>query len=365
MRILLLDDYSGLFKNLRSGLIKNGHSVTFIGTGDGWKNIGGMDVAINSGGKSIYGKILRRLQVLWWLPQMKGYDAVLLINQSFLFQGISRLMIWFLSRNNKTIFLSACGGDVPYADFGTRGGFKDNHWPHAGIKNDTQLKKYQRSFHRKLHKRLCKKLNGVIPIAYEYAEAWRRCGEKELLIPTIPPSIDVSAIEPRYIKNTKKKLVFFHGINREDYKGTSLITEAMTNMAERYPNDIEIIIDGKMPLDDYLELMARADVVIDQCKAYSYSSMNALYAMALGKLVMVHCEDEAIDEFGIKETPPVFKISADVSVIEGQIKRIIEMRGELKNISVQSRKYVEKFHNSTLIAQIYVDHIEAAIASSH
>jgi len=120
-----------------------------------------------------------------------------------------------------------------------------------------------------------------------------------------------------------------------------------------------------MPLDDYLELMARADVVIDQCKAYSYSSMNALYAMALGKLVMVHCEDEAIDEFGIKETPPVFKISADVSVIEGQIKRIIEMRGELKNISVQSRKYVEKFHNSTLIAQIYVDHIEAAIASSH
>lgn len=364
MKILLLDDYSGLFKNLRHGLLKNGHQVTFIGTGDRWKKIDGMNIKINSSDAGIYGKLIRRFQVLWYLRKMKGYDAVLLINQSFLFRGISLLMIWYLYKNNNSIFLSACGGDVPYAEFGTKGGFKAKHFPHAGIKDDKQLNKYLKPFNKRLHLKLCEYLVGVIPIAYEYAVSWRHSDQASLLLATIPPPINTSEIQPRYLDPNKKKITFFHGLNREDYKGTSFITEAMKNMAKKHPNEIEIIIDGKMSLNKYLDLLANVDVVIDQCKAYSYSSMNSLYAMALGKIVMVHCEDEAVKEFDFGEEPPVFKISADVDIIESQIERILAMKGDLKKLSIKSRNYVEKYHSSELIAEKYVESMQVKIASN-
>lgn len=364
MKILLLDDYSGLFKNLRSGLLKNGHQVTFIGTGDRWKKAGGMDIKINSDAR-ILGKLIRRLQVLWHLRKMKGYDAVLLINQSFLFRGISTLMIWYLYKNNKSVFLSACGGDVPYAEFGTMGGFKAKHWPHEGIKDDKSLNKYLNPFNKRLHLKLCRNLTGVIPICYEYATSWRNSDQASLLLATIPPPIDLNEIQPRYLDPLKKKIIFFHGLNREGYKGTSIITEAMNNMVKKYPNEIEIIIDGKMSLEKYLNLLASVDVVIDQCKAYTYSSMNTLYAMALGKIVMVHCEDEGVKEFDFGEKPPVFKISEDVSIIESQMEKILAMKGDLRKVSINSRNYVEKFHADKHVAEKYVESIKVKIASNY
>lgn len=359
MKILLLDDYSGLFKNLRAGLLQNGHQVTFIGTGDRWKKIEGMDVKINSK-PGIYGKLVRRLQIIWNLRKMKGYDAVILINQSFLFRGISSLMIKYICKNNSSVFLSSCGGDVPYAQFGVMGGFK-KRWPHNGSpKNDT-IYKYLLPFQKRLHLKLCKNLDGVIPIAYEYAVSWRNSDHASLLLPTIPPPITVNEIEPKFFDPNKKKIIFFHGLNREDHKGTSYIKEAMQNMAQKYPDEIDIIIDGKMSLDKYLNLLAEVDVVIDQCKAYTYSSMNTLYAMSLGKLVMVHCEDEGLAEFGIKEAPPVFKISPEVKVIESQIERVISKKNELRKLSIESRNYVKKYHAAELIAQKYIENIRIKI----
>ena len=38
MKILLIGEYSGLHNSLKDGLQLNGHSVTLLGTGDGFKN---------------------------------------------------------------------------------------------------------------------------------------------------------------------------------------------------------------------------------------------------------------------------------------------------------------------------------------
>ena len=77
MKILLLEEYSGFYKNLREGLIANGHDVTFIATQDGWKKIDGMDYAIGSNFTGFLGKLIRRVQLLRYLPKMKGFDVVL------------------------------------------------------------------------------------------------------------------------------------------------------------------------------------------------------------------------------------------------------------------------------------------------
>ena len=47
MRILLIGEYSGLHNSLKEGLEKNGHEVTLIGSGDGFKKYP-MDIKIES-----------------------------------------------------------------------------------------------------------------------------------------------------------------------------------------------------------------------------------------------------------------------------------------------------------------------------
>ena len=39
MRILIIGEYSGVSKNLKSGFAKLGHSATVFSEGDGWKKI--------------------------------------------------------------------------------------------------------------------------------------------------------------------------------------------------------------------------------------------------------------------------------------------------------------------------------------
>lgn len=352
MKILLLEEYSGFYKNLRDGLIANGHEVTFIATQDRWKKIEGMDYIIGSKFTGTMGKFVRRVQLIRYLPKMKGFDVVLLINQSFLFQGISSIVLRYLKKNNKKLILSACGGDVQYASYGLSGGYAN--WGFEGIE-DVIIKKCLNRHARWLNQKIAKAIDGVIPITYEYAEAWRNSIYKYLVLPTIPPPINIDTVK-QVFRPCSQKIVFFHGLNRGEEKGTKYIQKAMENMAIKYPNDIEIIIKGGLPLDQYLELLSKVNVVIDNCNDYSYSSMNALYSMALGKVVMKACKEECLLEYGITEKPPIVDISPDVKNIENQIEWIIKNRVKLQDLSMNSRSFVEKYHSHKVIAKKYIDH---------
>jgi hypothetical protein len=351
MKILLLEEYSGFFKNLKEGLVANGHEVLFIATQDRWKKIDGMDIIISSRYGGLIGKIVRRFKILFYMRHMKGFDVVFLINQSFLLQGISTFMLWFLKRNNKRFFLSACGGDVQYIDYGLNSGYRA--WPYDGCLQEA-TKIYKKPHHKRLNANVASVVDGVIPVTYEYAEAWRNSKYKELLLPTIPLPMNTDVVKMSS-QNFKKKIIFFHGLSRECFKGTIHIVKAMKNMKEKYPEDIEIIIDGRMPLKDYLKLLDRVNVVIDGCKGYTYSSMNSLYSMALGKIVMIPAEKECIDEFQLKEDPPVIHTSANSEFIERQMEFLVHNnRDKLKEMSIKSRRFVKEIHGHRLIADKYV-----------
>jgi glycosyltransferase involved in cell wall biosynthesis len=355
MKILLLEEYSGFYKNLREGLIANGHDVTFIATQDRWKKIDGMDYVINSRFTGILGKLIRRVQLLRHLPKMKGFDVVLLINQSFLFQGLSSLTLWYLKKYNKKFFLSACGGDVQYANFGLARGYR--YWPHDGCEHEiTEI--YLKSHAIRLNRKIAKVIDGVIPVTFEYAEAWRNSPYRHLVLPTIPLPINVDSITPALI-SFDQKIIFFHGLNREVFKGTPYIRKALENMASKYPDEIEVIIDGKLPLNEYLDLLRRVHVVIDSCKGYSYASMNTLYSMALSKIVMMTCTDECVSEFGLEEVPPIIAITPSVKHIEDQIEWIIRNKAKLQDLSISARFFVSEHHSCKLIAKKYVDQFQA------
>ena len=117
---------------------------------------------------------------------------------------------------------------------------------------------------------------------------------------------------------------------------------------------MEFIAAGGLPLNEYLEVLEKAHVVIDQCKSYDYNSMNAVYAMAMGKVVMGGCQPEVLSDFAIDECP-VIGIEPNSKQIEEKIEFIIKNRDFLEKWGRQSRRFVEKHHGAKVVASLYIE----------
>jgi hypothetical protein len=232
LKVLLLGEFSGLHKNLKEGLEVNGVKTTLAASGDGWKNIN-CDIYFGSSKKGILGKVQKVFRIISAIPRLKGYDVVQLISPVIFPKalGINRLIISYIFKNNKKVFLVGAGATSEnsiIADF-TETKFK---YPQL-FENIT---KYggplwsQSSSGRSYNRWLLGKVNGFIPIMYEYAEGYRR-EKSDKLCPTIPIPINTDKVS--YLKyNPEGKIIIFHGLNREGVKGTSLIKKAMAKIQE-------------------------------------------------------------------------------------------------------------------------------------
>jgi len=350
MKILLLGEFSGFFKNLKEGFKDLGHEVVLIAGGDGWKKIDGADVSLDSNFKGIFRKADIALKYLINLRKMRGYDVVLIINSNFFKKYVGEITLNYIIKHNKKLFLSACGDDVEYISYGLKNNYR--WWPFMDWCDEYRNDYYQSKREINIHRKLIRNVHGIIPTSYEYAQAWRNSSVAQKVKKTIPLPINTSNI--KYIPYTKKdKIVFCHGLNRECFKGTSYIREAMLNIKKKYPDKVECIIKGRMPLNEYLDTMSKTDVVIDQCKVYCYVSMNSLYAMAQGKIVMSGMQKECYEEFGLKDSP-IINIEPNAKQIEAQMEYIIRNKDKLEKWSKYTREFVEKHHDSKLIAKKYL-----------
>ena len=352
MKILLVGEFSALHKNIKEGLVSLGHDVTIVSTGDGWKKIES-DINLGSNKRGLLA-IADKIWKLLILPKkLKGYDVVQLVSPVVfpIKFGINKALIKLIMKNNTKTFLVTAGCN----DFATADFFENSYkYPqfYKEIKNSLNGFIWcQSKAGRNYNQWLLKNVNGVIPIMYEYAQGFRDIGYEKLL-PTIPIAMNVDEIE--YRDNVVvDKVIFFHGLNREGVKGTPLIVEALNNLKKKYPKEIEVIIEGQIPLNEYLKILAKSNVVIDQ--VYSCSNgVNAIYSLALGKVVVGGGEVESLHEFNI-ESSPLITIQDNVLDIESQLENIIQNKTEIINIGKKSRDYVERLHDYKNVAKQYVD----------
>lgn len=349
MKILLIGEFSGFFKNLKVGFQSLGHEVTLMASGDGWKKIDGADIKIDSKKLSIFGKIERRLKLLYYLVQSPQFDVILIINPNIGLDFIITLFSFIIKKKSKKVFLSACGDDIEYLNYGKNKKF--DYWPYNDHVSLPLMSKNKKNIHRIL----LRKIDYVIPVSYDYAVAWRNSIYKKIVLPTIPLPIDTTSVSTEYSKK-REKIIFFHGLNREEFKGTNYIKEALLYMQDKFPNDIEVVIEGKIPLKEYLELLKKSDVIVDQCKVYSYASMNTLYSLAMGKIVMGGFRGECKEEFGFSEEPlGIIHIEPNVQQIKQQIEYIIKNKHNLIHWGENNRSFVEKNHDSKVISKKYIN----------
>lgn len=352
MKILLIGEFSGLQNELKNGLLNLGHEVTLAAASDFYKKY---PADINLGyGKSIYSYKLRQLIYPFLnLKKFTGYDVVHVVNFYMVprLVGLNIFLLNYLKRNNGILTLSGAGDDPFFVNF------SEKTMRYSPIPWDEKIDRggklhYMRDGSHLLAMHECMKIvDRVIPIMFEYYSTFVEAGYASKTSKPIPIPINVKKYEASY--SVSDRLVFFHGLNRSGFKGTFLIKEAFEKLRENYPNDVECIIDGKMSFQDYIKVLSRTNVSVDQVFSYSLA-MNALYSMAQGKVVCGGAEKESTILYN-GELPPVFNLQPSSDEIYNTLTDVLEQKNNLIEISNASRLFVEDYHDALKVAQKYVD----------
>ena len=365
MKILIIGEYSGFAKNLSSGFRKMGHEVVVFGDHDGWKKINvdnnGFIYPFYRNFKLGSFSIKRSwiMRGIYYFPYFKRdikkfdsyFDIALIVNYEFLrlshefwYPRFSIDDIKFVLNRNGKIYLSACGDDYVYYNYTP----KFRYTPFTKITNNRYLKPRL----KRIFTATAAIMEGVIPVMYDYAEPYRfyhAYTDPSLnVLQTIPLPIDVD----NFIFNNIvcDKIIIFHGKSRTS-KGSDIISRTLMKLQMLYPDKVEVIVEGGIPLDEYLKILNKGNVIVDQCWGYSYG-MNALFSMAMGKVVLSGNEPECAQEF--KRDVPIVNILPDENDILQKLEQLIADPESIMKQAVDGFKFVSEFHSDIVVASQYL-----------
>jgi glycosyltransferase involved in cell wall biosynthesis len=354
MKILLLGEHSGVHAELKRGLIELGHEVLLVSNGGSWRDIEA-DINLINGGKSFINKVERRFRPILLIPKLSNFDVVHLIHPNIFnpFLGMDKIVMRAVLRRNRKVFMSLSGCNLAFYKFeNSSSGFPMLCASCKKYDLKSEVCMYQTTREAKWENKVISKVAGVIPWAYEYGEAFKQFNNIPKLMETMPLPLSVKTI-PHNSNRPGKKVVFFHGLIREGFKGTDLIVNAMENMKKKYPNDIDIIVNGRLTLKEYQELLNGVNVVIDQLYTFSYG-MNALYSMAQCKIVLAGIDHKIMESMGFIGCP-IINIKPEVKSIETAMADVMENKENIEELGARSRQFVEKYHDSKIVAEKFIN----------
>lgn len=357
MKILLLGEFSGLNNELKNALIECGHNVTLAASNDFFK---AYPTDINLGyGSNLYSYKIRQLLLPFLnLKKLTGHDVVHVINFYIVprFSLLNLFLIKFLKENNGIVTLAGAGDD-PFFVKHSESTMRYSPIPSHELYDRSGKPYYMRKeSHINTMHNYMDSVDGVIPIMYEYYSTFCAAGYSEKTYKPIPIPIDCNKISFKENALRNNKVVFFHGLNRRGFKGTFLIEKCFEEFSQKYPKDVECIIDGNMPFDKYMEFMSKMNVTLDQVFSYSLS-MNSLYSMAQGKIVCGGAEQESSILYS-GALPPVRNLTPNHEQIMGVLEEILANKQLIKDKSEESRIFVEKYHAPSLVAEKYISYWE-------
>jgi hypothetical protein len=353
LRILLLGEFSALYKNLKEGLLECGCEVVTASSGDGYKKIPA-DIDFSSNLSGFFGKLSRKIMPLLNILKFKDFDVVLIINPFIFYHALfpNKFFYRYLKKYNKKVFFSGAGDDAYFWRHGRNelqyGPFDD--FLKYDIKSDYYFLMSDKAY--MFNKYLLDESNGLIPIMYEYHVSYKHENKCLEVIP-IPLNLDKVEYKDNIVND---KIVIFHGLNRYGFKGTRHVEEAFRYLKKKYPNDLELIIDGGMPLHEYLKTLSKTNVVIDQLNSHSLG-VNGVYSLAMGKVVIGGAEPIALECQNVTDSPVI-----NVKPCSEDLIRVIESlllnKDQVFNLGKNSRKYAENVHCHIKVAKKYLQIFE-------
>ena len=355
MRILLVGEYSGFYRNLGIGLMKNGHEITHISNGDSWKNIFSIKTDCFPQNKNPFIRYINTLlKQKKCIKALKHYDVVQIVNPTVFMSNFDKLipfmktrnyrLINILKSNNKSLFLSVAGHDYQVCKFYAT-------LPYHPLENDINTyKSFFRSTYKSNYEKVINIVDGIIPVMYTYAESYRNHPK---VLGTIQLPIDLDEYDAINKFEYTNKIEILHGINRPLEKGTKYILEALRIVEKKYPSLVNVTIADRLPFTEYIKLVQKSHIIIDQALTYDYG-MNAIIAMSLGKIVLSGNEQECSYEFRQSDIP-IINILPSVEDIISKIEIVINNPNLMLELSNKSTLFVRRFHDAKLVSNIYID----------
>lgn len=359
MRILLIGEYSNLHWSLSEGLREVGHEVCVLSNGDFWKNYR-RDISLVRG-EGRFAGIKYLMDAIRLLPKMRGYDVVQLINPMFLELKAERIVPFYryLRRHNKKIFLGAFGMDALWVKAGTDKKtfrYSDFNIGDKTIDNESTrelIADWSGTAKERLNYIIADDCDGIIAGMYEYHTAYKeRYGYKLTHIP-MPINLDNSKPPKR---DDKEIIKFFIGIqkSRSQYKGTDIMLRALMRVKENYSEKCEILKAENVPFDEYSSMIENCDVLLDQLYGYS-PGMNALLALAKGKIVVGGAEEEYYQIIGEEQLRPMVNVLPQEEDVYKKLEQLIQRPENINRMQEDSYTLVKKHHNHRHVAEMYLN----------
>lgn len=348
MRILLIGEFSGFHRYLKEGLLEIGNDeITLVSNGDGTRQIGGADLPIypvGIDGNNRFRALRKNKKII---RSLCGYDMVQFINTNVYPAYYNEWVIDYIKENNRCLSLVSAGDDYALHRAYESGCFEYYIFDYIPMINfNRQTMRGRLQIKSALH--MERSADIIIPICYEYSKGYTD-GKRYKALP-IPINTDAVKYQENIVDD---KVIFFHGITREMEKGTPTIRLALERLKRDYPNDVEVIMDGNMPFEQYLNVLKKTNVVIDQCNGYSYG-VNACLAMAQGKVTLSGFRQECLEALGVADCPGI-SIKPSVEQIYSQLCYVVEHRKDIPEWGYNSRKYIEENHHYVKVAQAYLE----------
>lgn len=381
MKILLIGEASFLHNTLKKGLVERGHRVTTMSDGNGWHDAP-RDIDLRRDGR--WGK-LGGLRVVWQLlchlPQLCGNDVVQIHNYQFvpLMYRWNTLLLRFLKLTNRRV-VKGCFGDDPQIFRRQAQGvpaYSDTYWS-GQLQNADQHRDRiaevvehgaEASWRKTTHM-----ADALVACLYEYWLDYNEppyaaklhyvplpmeCEEMVKCVDNDPPSPshpNDSQLPTNLTTSPSHHLTILIGLQpkRDFMKGAMKIAAFVEEVARRHPGKVQIKYVEGVPYDEYMRLLAEADVLVDQL--YSYTpSMNSLAAMARGTVVIGGGEEEYYEFIGEKTLRPIINVRPDVPDEENiaAIERALFTDGTLERMAQESIQFVHKYHDYRLVAKQY------------
>lgn len=357
MKILLLGEYSNVHNTLAQGLRSLGHDVVVASNGDFWKNYP-RDIDLTRK-KSIVGGFTFMAKVYYNLHRFKGFDIVQIINPLFFELRAERhfRIFDYLKRNNKKVILCAFGMDYYWVSQGEKGIFRYGDFNIYNQKrNDKQAEEQRRDWlgtaKEELNKYIANKSDAIVSGLYEYDAIYRPLFPDKTTF--IPYPIQLHAEQELSPVRNDGKVRIFVGISkgRSTYKGTDIMLQAAKDIAQKYPDTINLQIAEGVPFDEYCRLMNFSDLILDQL--YSYTpAMNALEAMSQGIICVGGGEPENYEILGEKELRPIINVQPTYESVYEELEKIALHPERVSALKRQSVEYIRRHHDHMKVARQY------------
>ncbi|MCM1157851.1 MAG: hypothetical protein NC300_09500 [Bacteroidales bacterium] len=355
MKILLIGEFSKVHNNLQHGLQKLGVDVTTANFGDAFKRFHS-DIKLLQIPADEYYDCLRKEYSKYIYHKFSSYDVIQFMSEKQLCSayGFEKNLPIALVKNAKLSVLLSAGCNYYYS-------IADKILPVTAceecLKYDKKNKygcehRYNPEI-RKLAYAMQKNVDVIVPMAYEYYMCNQYSEFKEKVVEPIDFPIIIGE-EKNYKFN--ERLIVYHPLNREGFKGTIMIRKAFRILQQKYEKQVEFIIKGKMPFDEYNKFMKTVDVVVDQKNGQTFG-MTSLLAMEAGKILVTNNFRTAIEETEYQhvKAAPAFELGTTVEQIVDSLSAVVEKRGEFVRLAKRGHEYVAKYHDDEMIAGKFLD----------